>query len=109
EWIGVKRQLRAIPAELRWEPSEFLNYEAHHPPLAYILLAFPERLLARVPLPMRVAILRIIASVAGSLLLLSGAEQLFLQLGIRDPYNAIALFCLLSCQMTWATLAHVGN
>jgi hypothetical protein len=47
--------------------------------------------------------------VAGSLLLLTGAEQLFLQLGIRDPYKAIALFCVLSCQMTWATLAHVGN
>jgi hypothetical protein len=105
----VRHQLRAIPAELRWQPSEFSNYEAHEPPLAYILLAFPERLLARVSLPVRIAILRIIAAVAGSLLLLTGAERLFLQLGIRDPYKAIALFCVLSCQMTWATLAHVGN
>jgi hypothetical protein len=47
----VWRQLRAIPAELRWQPSGFLNYEAHQPPLAYLLLAFPERLLARVSLP----------------------------------------------------------
>ena len=105
----VWRQLRAIPAELRWQPSGFLNYEAHQPPLAYLLLAFPERLLARVSLPVRVAILRIVAAVAGSLLLLSGAEQLFLQLGIPDPYKTSALFCLLSCQMTWAALAHVGN
>jgi hypothetical protein len=105
----VRRQLREIPAELQWQPSQLLNYEAQHPPLAYILLAFPEWLLARVPLPVRVTILRIIAGLAGSLLLLSGAEKLFRQLGIRDPYKAIALFCLLSCQMTWATLAHVGN
>jgi hypothetical protein len=105
----VRRQLRTIPAELRWQPSGFLNYEAHQPPLAYILLALPERLLAGVSLPVRVAILRIIAAVVGSLLLLSGAAQLFLQLGLRDPYKNIALFCLLSCQMTWATLAHVGN
>jgi hypothetical protein len=55
----VRHQLRAIPAELRWQPSEFLNYEAHHP---YILLAFPERRLARVSLPVRIAILRIIAA-----------------------------------------------
>jgi len=105
----VRGRLRAIPAELRWQPSELLNYEAHHPPLAYILLAFPERLLARVSLPVRVLILRIIAAVAGSLLLLSGAEQLFLQLGIRNPYKTSALFCLLSCQMVWATIAHIGN
>jgi hypothetical protein len=86
-----------------------VNYEAHHPPLAYILLALPERVLARVPLPVRVAILRIIAAATGSLLLLSGAERLFLQIGTRGCYSAVALFCLFSCQMTWATLAHVGN
>jgi hypothetical protein len=105
----VRRQLYEIPTELRWQPSQFVNYEGHQPPLAYLLLAVPERLLAPVPLPVRVAILRIAVAVAGSLLLLSGAQRLFLQLGIRDPYNAVALFCLFSCQMTWATLGHVGN
>ena len=105
----ARRLLHRIPADLRWQPSEFLNYEAHHPPLAYMLLALPERLLSRVSLPLRIAILRIIAAMAGALLLLSGAERLFLQIGIRDPYKAAALFCLLSSQMIWATLAHVGN
>ncbi len=105
----ARRRLRDIPTELRWQPSELLNYEAHQPPLAYTLLAAPERLLARFSLPVRVAMLRIIAAVAGSLLLLSGAERLFLQLEIRDPYGTVALFCLLSCQMMWATLAHIGN
>ncbi len=104
-----RQRLRDIPTELRWQPSELLNYEAHQPPLAYTLLAAPERLLARFSLPVRVAMLRIIAAVAGSLLLLSGAEQLFRQLDVRDPYKTVALFCLLSCQMTWATIAHVGN
>lgn len=105
----VRHRLRTIPTDLRWQPSEFLNYEAHQPPLAYLLMAVPERLLARVSLPVRVAILRIIVAAAGSLLLLSGAEQLFSQLEIREPYKSIALFCLLSSQMLWATLAHVGN
>ena len=107
--LEVQHELGKIPAELRWQPSEFLNYEAQQAPLAYILLAVPERSLAHISLPVRVAILRIIAAVTGSLLLFAGAEQLFLQLGLRDPYKAIALFCLLSCQMVWATLAHVGN
>ncbi len=105
----VVRQLYEIPAELRWQPSQFLNYEAQHPPLAYLLLALPERLLARVALPVRVALLRIIAAVTGSLLLLSGAQRLYSQLGICDSNRAVALFCLFSCQMTWATLAHAGN
>jgi hypothetical protein len=107
--IELRRQLDEIRVELRWRPSQFMNYEAHHPPLAYALLALPERLLARVQLPVRVAILRIVVALVGSLLLLSGAEQLFLEIGIRDSYRAAALFCLFSCQMTWATLAHIGN
>jgi hypothetical protein len=105
----AQRELREIPTELRWQTSDVFNYEAHHPPLAYMALAFPERLLARVSLPVRVAILRIIAAVAGSLLLLGGAERLFSLLGIPDPYKNVALYCLLSSQMVWATLAHVGN
>jgi hypothetical protein len=107
--LEVRRQLDAIPFALRWQPSEFLNYEAHQPPLAYLLLAFPERLLSGVSLPLRVAILRIIGAIAGALLLLTGAERLFSQLGLPDPYRTIALFCLLSSQMIWATIAHVAN
>jgi hypothetical protein len=30
-------------------------------------------------------------------------------LDIGEPYRTIALFCVLSSQMTWATLAHVAN
>jgi hypothetical protein len=105
----LRRQLDTIPSRLRWQPSELLNYEAHHPPLAYLLLAIPERLLSGVSLPVRVAFLRIMAAIAGALLLLSGAERLFSELAIQEPYKTIALFCLLSCQMIWATLSHVGN
>lgn len=67
--LEVRRQLRAIPAELRWHSSEgSLNYEAHHPPLAYILLAFPERLrqVCRFRCASR------LAAIAGALLLFSG-------------------------------------
>src|SRR5580658_4985076 len=79
--LDLRRQLDAIPEELRWHASEdSLNYEAQQSPLAYIVLAFPERLLASVSLPVRVALLRIMAGVAGALLLFSGADRLFTQL-----------------------------
>jgi hypothetical protein len=105
----ARRELLTIPPELRKEPSAVANYEAHQPPLAYLALALPERLLARAPLPIRVAILRILCAVAGSLLLLGGTDRLLGQLGVPDSFKNIALFCLLSCQMLWATIAHVGN
>jgi hypothetical protein len=105
----VRRQLFEIPTGLQFGPSPVLNYEAHQPPLAYAILAVPERLLADVPLPVRVAALRVAAAISGSLLLLTGADRLLSRLRIPDLYKTIALFCLLSCQMTWATLAHVAN
>lgn len=107
--LEVRRQLFEIPTGLRFRPSSILNYEAHQPPLAYAILAVAERVLADIALPVRVAALCVAAAVSGSILLLTGADRLFSRLGIPDPYKTIALFCLLSCQMTWATLAHVGN
>ena len=109
ERVSARRELWGIPSELRWQPAPFLNYEGQQAPLAYGLLALPERALAGVPLLARVAILRIIGAVAGSLLLFWGAQRLFQQIELRDPYRAAATFCVLSCQMTWATLAHVSN
>jgi hypothetical protein len=105
----IRRRLNGIPGDLRWRSSPIPNYEAHQAPLAYLLLALPERVLAGMPLPSRVAILRLIAALSGALLLLAAAKRLFLQIGIRTPYNQAALFCLVGCQMTWATQAHVAN
>ena len=105
----VRQSLRAIPPQYRWESSDLTNYEAHHAPLAYLLLAVPERMLASVPLPSRVLILRILCGLAGSLLLVAAARSLCFQLGLGEPHRSIALFCVLSSQMTWATVAHVAN
>jgi hypothetical protein len=105
----AQQSLRDIPQAYRWQPSGFLNYEAQHAPLAYILLAIPERLLAGIPLPSRVLDLRILVALAGSLLYYAGARSLCSELGVGEPYRSIALFCILSSEMTWATIAHVAN
>ena len=107
--LQIWRALRDLPRNLRWQESGLLNYEAHQPPLAYALLALPERLLSQASLPSRVAILRMLAAASGSLILLVGGRRLLTQLGVDNRYKDVALFCLCSSQMIWATLAHVAN
>jgi hypothetical protein len=105
----MRRQLGAIPPALRSRVSPVTNYEGLQAPLAYALMAVPERLLSRVPLPQRVLWLRVLAAIAAALLLLAGAGRLLSELGVAEPFQAPALFCLLSVQTIWATLAHIGN
>ena len=107
--LRMQQSIRDIPRDDRWQPSDAGNYEAHHPPLAYALLAVPERLLARSSLPVRVMILRLIAALAGALLLFTATEALCAELPLGEPQSSVVLFCVLSSQMTWATLAHVAN
>lgn len=113
-WPECKRQrvhekLRQLDPSLRWQPSDFLDYEGMQAPLAYAALALPERALAKMPLPSRVLLLRMIAGTLGGLLLFFGAEWLARLLGISDAHKKVLIFCTFSCQMIWATLAHVAN
>lgn len=104
-----RRQLFRIDPESRWRSSKYLNYEGLQAPLAYIVLSIPERALARMPLPNRVLTLRIIAALLASLLLVSGTARLAARLKLPSPYSEVLCFSVLSSQMTWATVAHVGN
>jgi hypothetical protein len=102
-------RLREIPAPYRREPSDIGNYEAYQAPLAYLLLALPDRMMGAASLTSRVLVLRMVAGLAGALLLLSGGLALCRELGLGEPWRSIAIFCALAAQMTWATLAHVDN
>jgi hypothetical protein len=102
-------QLFRIDPKLRWQRSKYLNYEGLQAPLAYAILALPERTLARMPLPDRVLVLRIISGSLASLLLLTGTARLAAQLELSPPYSEVLGFCVFSSQMIWATVAHVGN
>jgi hypothetical protein len=107
--LGTHRRLSQIDPALRWQPSNILDYEALQAPLAYAILALPERALAEMPLPFRVMLLRTMAGTLGGLLLFFGAERLLGQLGVPGEHKEIAIFCTFSCQMIWATLGHVAN
>jgi hypothetical protein len=105
----IQQALREIPRDQRAKPSDGMNYESLQAPLAYTPLAVAERLLANAALPKRVLLLRIAAALAGVLLLFAATCALSAELALAAPYRDLVLFCLLSAQMTWATLAHVAN
>jgi hypothetical protein len=109
ERLELRQRLWNLPVEWRWIRSRQANYEAHHPPLGYLLLAVPERLLARVPLLLRVLLLRWICALAGAFLLMNAARRLATQLGLSETHCDLVVFGVLSTQMTWATIAHVAN
>lgn len=104
----LRARLEALPHQPR-AASAHGNYEAHQAPLAYALLAIPNRAWADTPLPLRIWRLRLvcalIASVATSLLTLGIGQQL----GIPAHLRHAALFLVLSSQMFYAATAHVCN
>lgn len=104
-----RQQLWQIGPGLRWQASKYLNYEGQQAPVAYVLLALPERALSRITLPNRVLVLRIICGSIASLLLFFGTKHLAKRLELSPPYSEILGFCVFSSQMFWATVAHVGN
>jgi hypothetical protein len=105
----MRAALNTIPEETRYGFSHFLNYEGQQAPLAYILLAPAERILAGFPLPERVGILRILSGSAGVVLLIAGTAWACRLLEISETLAGIVIFCLLSTQMTLATMARIGN
>jgi hypothetical protein len=105
----ARQKLKSIDPNLRWKPSDFVNYEGLQAPLAYSVLAMPERITAKLPLPIRVLMLRIMAGTLGAVLLFLAAIRLVSQLEIPSPHGEVAIFCAFSSQMIWATLAHIAN
>jgi hypothetical protein len=85
------------------------NYEAHHPPLAYLLLAPLDWCLSKFPLPVRVLILRLVCAVCSVVLLFMGASALWRTLELPEPFATTALFTVFCSEMLYATTAHVAN
>src|SRR6185312_14958853 len=104
-----RRELFDINPALRWRASHFIDYEGLQAPLAYLILSGPERMLEWEPLPFRVLTLRILCGAAAAILLFFGALRLAEQLELPRPWPELLTFCVLSSQMTWATVAHVAN
>lgn len=102
--------LAAIPAKSGWSMREGgVNYEAQQAPLAYLVLAIPDRLWAEVPLPERIWRLRLICALAAGLGMLAATLGIAARAGLPPVYGQIAAFLVLSTQTLWAATAHVAN
>jgi hypothetical protein len=111
--VERQRELRSALASLPVGQSSLAervnNYEAHHPPLAYVLLAPVEWGTRTLPLVDRVLWLRLAASWAATLGTAAGVRWLIALCGGRASTALFVLFCLFSTQMFWATVAHISN
>jgi len=106
-----KERRRSQLERLRPQPRSpaGTNYEAHHAPLAYLLLALLDRPMSHAPITVRVLVLRLFGAVCGTLLLYFGAGALFRALRLPEPSANAALFTIFCSQMLYATIAHVAN
>jgi hypothetical protein len=85
------------------------NYEAHHPPLAYIFLALVDWSMSTAPITVRILVLRLCAAVSSTVLLFLGASRLCRALELPEPFVNATLFTVFCSQMLYATIAHVAN
>jgi hypothetical protein len=106
-----KEQRRNDLDRLRPEaaPSSVPDYEAHHPPLAYLVLAPIDWSISGAPIRVRVLVLRLVGAVLSIILLFFGASALGRNLELPQPFLNAALFTIFCSQMLYATVAHVAN
>lgn len=100
-------ELTLLPAKP--ENGSRPNYEAHHPPLAYIVLALLDWPISRAPITIRVLVLRLFAAVSSTVLLFLGAAALFRTVHMPERIANAALFTIFCSEMLYATIAHVAN
>ncbi len=112
---GTRREIRQkveqIPPGLSTQesPRYIQNYEVHHAPLSYFLMAIPNGLMSQTPLLLRVLWLRLMVASSCVMLMFWGTLALGREAGLDDTYAALLVFLIFSCQMFWATVAHVCN
>ncbi len=91
------------------QPSSTPDYEAHHPPLAYLVLAPVDWSISSAPIRVRVLVLRLVGAILSIILIFFGAMMLGRTLELPKPFLQAALLTIFCSQMLYATIAHVAN
>jgi hypothetical protein len=91
------------------ESSSRPNYEAHQPPLAYVVLALLDWPMSNAPITVRVLVLRLFAAVVSIVLIYFGATALGDALQMPERFVNGMLFTIFCSEMLYATAAHVAN
>jgi Predicted membrane protein (DUF2142) len=85
------------------------NYEAHHPPLAYLPLSIIDRSISGAPITSRILTIRLFAALCSTVLLFFGTAALCRELALPEPFACALLFHVFCSQMFYAAAAHVTN
>lgn len=85
------------------------DYEALQAPLAYVFLAPFDRLFFWMHLPSRVLALRLVGGVCSVLMTAVFTLRLGGQLGLSALARSSVIFLVFSCQMFYASVAHIAN
>jgi hypothetical protein len=100
-YFGGVRETRA--------PAPPPNYEAHQAPLAYLAMAPLDALLSGLPIRTRVLWLRLFAACLSVALTWLACLRLAASMHMPQTFRPALLFAAFSCQMFYATVAHVAN
>ncbi|MBM3748983.1 MAG: hypothetical protein FJW34_24715 [Acidobacteria bacterium] len=110
ERTARRARLRGLSPALRGvDAPGTSNYQAQQAPLAYLLLALPNQLWGRLPLPARVMRLRLLCGVAACLLQVALTLALARRLKLPPTAGCVAVWLVVSCQVFYATVARVSN
>jgi hypothetical protein len=105
-----RTQLESISTSERFEAQpDKPNYEVNQSPLTYVFMAGVDRVLAGSALVMRVLALRIICAILSIVLMGHVTLRVARELGLGASMAHVALFCVFSSQMLYATICHVSN
>lgn len=105
----LRRRIERLEPRSGLTSSQPANYEAHQPPLAYLILAPFDVALQDQPLARRIFGLRLVCGVAAVLLTGLGTLRLARALGLLEAFAYAAVFLVFSSQMFYATTAHIAN
>jgi hypothetical protein len=107
---ALRQRLESLPAGEKDQPhADLLNYEVNQPPIPYLLMALPDRMMSWLPITQRVLVLRLLLSVASVVLIWTGIRRLSELLLLPTDYATDAAFCVFCSQMLYGTIAHVCN
>jgi hypothetical protein len=110
EQQALRQSLERVPPELQYRPHPGPpNYEAQQPPLSYILLAIPDRLLSRAPITTRALVLRLLIAVFTVLVCVFGMLRLGDELGIPEPFLLAAIMLVLMTQTFLGAVCRISN
>ena len=106
----LRIRLERLPLDESPPPRQMLNYEAHQAPLAYLCLAPFDALWARVPLPSRVLLLRLLLSLISVVLVWFSALRLTSLVTLPAELSLCRNLCnLLVADVFYATICRISN